>query len=262
MRLKKQTDAQRTFLENVLSHVGYRIRPGGVSDFGRRVGYSGHEIPWDGAFIDCVAIDSGLIIPSCVYTPSGLAEFSYDGRLRSTPAPGDIAFFNFPTIENAAWGAPHVGIVTDTTGWLGSDQVWTVEAHTDSGLVKGSTDRDGVYQRVRWKYEILAFARPKFEVRPGRSSKMQTDSKNVRSASVRPGKRNRDVQTVQLALISAVNLRDHESGLFDGRTKRAYARWQRRLGYAGSDASGDPDPKSLARLGETTGLFSVVSDEF
>lgn len=259
MKLRRRTELQQTFLDNALSHVGYRTRPGGVSDFGRRVGYSGHELPWDGAFIDCVAIDSGLVIPSCVHTPSGLAEFSFDGRLRSRPEPGDVVFFSFST--GTAWGTPHVGIVTDTSAWDDRDLLTVVEAQTDSGLARGSADRDGVYQRVRWRYEVLAFARPNFERRPGRGLKMQTDSLGVRARAVRPGKRNRDVQTVQLSLASVVGLRDYEPGLFDAATKRAYARWQRRLGYVGPDASGDPDPKSLTRLGDETKLFWVMPDE-
>ncbi|MFE5325685.1 N-acetylmuramoyl-L-alanine amidase [Embleya sp. NPDC056575] len=50
-------------------------------------------------------------------------------------------------------------------------------------------------------------------------------------------------------------------GLADGHygtaTVRAYAEWQRRLGYSGSDADGIPGRRSLARLGDRHG-FTVA----
>lgn len=45
-------------------------------------------------------------------------------------------------------------------------------------------------------------------------------------------------------LLSAVNVTGHYSFA----KKRAYANWQRRLGYTGNDANGIPGAKSLARL--------------
>jgi peptidoglycan hydrolase-like protein with peptidoglycan-binding domain len=42
-------------------------------------------------------------------------------------------------------------------------------------------------------------------------------------------------------------------------TKTAYARWQYRLGYRGSDANGIPGAASLAALGRKSGLFRVVA---
>ena len=40
--------------------------------------------------------------------------------------------------------------------------------------------------------------------------------------------------------------------------KRAYARWQRRLGYSGADADGIPGRASLVELGNRTGRFTVA----
>lgn len=40
--------------------------------------------------------------------------------------------------------------------------------------------------------------------------------------------------------------------------KRAYARWQRRLGYSGGDADGVPGRASLVELGNRTGRFTVA----
>ena len=48
-------------------------------------------------------------------------------------------------------------------------------------------------------------------------------------------------------------------GSFGSRTVDAYARWQRHLGYSGTAADGIPGRTSLAKLGDRTGLFTVVA---
>jgi hypothetical protein len=40
--------------------------------------------------------------------------------------------------------------------------------------------------------------------------------------------------------------------------RRAYAKWQRSLGYKGKDADGKPGPVSLRKLGEQSGKFKVA----
>ncbi|MET7452544.1 N-acetylmuramoyl-L-alanine amidase [Streptomyces sp. NPDC005574] len=48
-------------------------------------------------------------------------------------------------------------------------------------------------------------------------------------------------------------------GSFGSSTVAAYAKWQRHLGYTGADANGEPGKKSLAKLGDRTGLFTVIA---
>ncbi|MFJ1974473.1 N-acetylmuramoyl-L-alanine amidase [Streptomyces sp. NPDC087903] len=48
-------------------------------------------------------------------------------------------------------------------------------------------------------------------------------------------------------------------GSFGSTTIAAYAKWQRHLGYTGTDANGIPGKISLSKLGDRTGLFSVVA---
>ena len=252
-RRTEATERRARFLEEARSHLGYKTRPGGLSDFAQTVGYAGHDIPWDGAFIDVVARNAGVVMPACVQTGSGLAEFVADGRIRFLPAPGDIVFFSFPA--TGMWGQPHAGIVTAAD--VQTDYFSAIEAQVSSGLPRASADRIGIFERTRWLHEVIAFARPDFKVRPGREPIMQTDSVFVRLNRVRPGSKSRDVQTVQLALTSVAGLRSHEVGIFDRATQDAYARWQRRIGRVGSDAIGTPDQGSLERLGRETGLFKV-----
>lgn len=48
-------------------------------------------------------------------------------------------------------------------------------------------------------------------------------------------------------------------GSFGTTTIAAYAKWQRHLGYTGAEADGIPGKISLGRLGDRTGLFTVVA---
>jgi murein DD-endopeptidase MepM/ murein hydrolase activator NlpD len=67
-----------------------------------------------------------------------------------------------------------------------------------------------------------------------------------------------DVQRVQAALKKTVGL-DYSSGpgVWGPKTKAAYKKYQKSLGYEGADADGIPGPSSLEKLGKATGLFRV-----
>lgn len=257
---KNKPDADRDrFLETARSHLGYRTRPSGLSDFAVRTGYKGEMIPWSGAFIDCVARDAGVFMPACVYTPSGLGEFIADGRLVRDPEPGDIVFFSFPT--TVQFGMPHVGIVSDVEG-MTAGYFKSIEAQVSSGLPRSSTSADGVFERVRWRHETIAFARPDFRCRPG-IERVQTGNVSVKVRNVQPGRRSADVAAVQVALVQVAGLRIHETGVFDSATQQAYSRWERRIGRVYPDSQGVPDESSLRLLGQFTGHFqvSVPSEE-
>lgn len=266
MIFKKKSDSehaletQARFLDETRSHLGYRPRPGGVSEFAIRTGYKGETIPWSGSFVDCVARDAGVIIPSCVYTPSGLSEFVLSGRAHSRPQTGDIVFYNFPTVTQ--FGMPHCGIVTACDAFEQTGEFLAIEANVNSGLPKGNADRDGIYERTRFKEDVIMFGRPDFDFRPAAKIEMQTGVILVKESNVRPGRQNPDVQTVQIALSTIVTLDDSITwGRFDSTTQRAYARWQRRIGYVYPDSTGIPDLASLKLLGERSGVFEVKPPE-
>ncbi|MFF7947032.1 N-acetylmuramoyl-L-alanine amidase [Streptomyces griseorubiginosus] len=65
-----------------------------------------------------------------------------------------------------------------------------------------------------------------------------------------------EVALVQVGYLSKSYAGD---GSFGTRTVDAYARWQRHLGYSGTAADGIPGRTSLAKLGDRTGLFTVVA---
>ncbi|MGY1579135.1 N-acetylmuramoyl-L-alanine amidase [Streptomyces sp. MN13] len=67
------------------------------------------------------------------------------------------------------------------------------------------------------------------------------------------------VRTVEAALVDAGLLsKRYSDGHFGTSTVAAYAKWQQKLGYRGSDADGIPGKTSLTRLGDKYG-FRVVA---
>jgi hypothetical protein len=243
------------FLELAKSYLGYRASPGGRNDFAARTGYTSTGAPWSGSFIDCVAYDAGIKVPACVYSPNGLAEFIYQRRWRERPRPGDIVFYSFSL--DGTFGMPHVGIVTNTDGWKTKDSFVAIEANISSGLPKAPATNDGIFERTRWKYEVLGFCRPNFKQRPAVDKNMLTGTPNVLVSQLLPGKRHASVEILQRALVVAVGLKDYEPGKFDARTQRAYSRFQRLIGLVGSDANGVPTEATLARLALETKMFKI-----
>lgn len=246
------------FLEVAKSHLGYKTRPSGLSDFGQLVGYNGHDIPWSGAFVDVVARDSGIFIPACVYTPNALAEAIYFRRWRENPRPGDVVFYNFPTLTG--FGMPHVGIVMDTSRWK-TDRIFiAIEAQVDSGLPRASKDKNGVFPRTRGKWDVLGFFRPDFKARPAKEvQNSQTGPKIIKIRNIRAEKPSFDTKLVNKALARAFRLPDPQKDVFDQDAQNLFARWQRLIGFVGEDASGVPNLPSLARLGRETGIFQLES---
>lgn len=245
------------FIAQARSHLGYRAHPGMVNQYGGLVGYNG--LPWSGAFVDVVARETGIILPACVYSPSGLAEFSKQGRVHTRPRPGDIVFYSFATGEAGDFGMPHVGIVTEVTDWDRHGRFKAVEGQTGSGLARGNQSKDGVFERVRFEHDVLAFARPEWKrLAPASSDFREEDGRpELKFASIRVDKRNPAVEQIQLALGVKCGLRNANRGMWDGPTRAAYARWQRAIGYVGKDVTGMPDSDSLERLGRETGYWRV-----
>lgn len=241
-------------LETASAWLGYTPL-GGRAEFAERVGYPGTT--WAGAFIDCVFHDAGLTIPSCTYPASGLAEFLKTGRVVKNPQPGDIVFFTFATAD--PFGSLHVGLVADVREWETAGLVGTIEGDVPSGLAKSDPSLRGVFRRIRDGHEVLAFAR----AQPGIYENKQTGQPApiIDARRVQPGRRNKDIGLVQLALAEVTGLRIRVPDLFDGSTQSAYARWQRMTGRVGVDASGIPDRASLQLLGERTGKYKLTATE-
>jgi hypothetical protein len=237
--------------ETASRHVGYVAQSNRNSVYGNRVGLPNQT--WNGAFLDVVFAEStaSLSVPTFAYTPSALAYFVEHNRIFRKPKRGDIVFYAFPTEDSL--GQPHVGIVTDTASWKVNRSFKAVEAQTDSGLPRGSRDKDGVYERIRYITDVLAFARPAHKTSSTDMKLNFSYTSNRASeyiAKVNSSLTNQpfdEVAEIQLALSIKVGLRDARRGVFDAHTRSAYAKWQRHMGY-GNRATGQPDSPSLDQL--------------
>ena len=102
----------------------------------------------------------------------------------------------------------------------------------------------------------------------GKASKPRFDlSRLVKAAKTDPGAKQGHVSYVagtnltEAALVKLGYLAKTYAGdgSFGTTTIAAYAKWQRHLGYTGTEADGIPGKISLGKLGDTTGLFTVVA---
>lgn len=274
------------FVQTARKYVGYTSELLGRNGFGERVGYN--TTVWSGAFTDVIARESGLDIPSFVYSPAALAEFSRNGQLRKKPRPGDIVIFNFASDSGhaaSAFSAPHCGIVTDVRHLQINGQFVTVEANTTGTQYQ---QQDGVYVKLRHLTDAAVFCRPaQFEtglrklliaarvtglqlltkVRRIFNQELRVELDQIQDAAssqllinirkLQPGTKNKQIAAVQLALSTVVDLTGAEEGRWDGPTASAFARFQRNIGRVGSDAAGVPELTTLQRLSKVTGLFQI-----
>lgn len=242
--------------------------------FGARVGYD--SSPWAGAFIDVVARESGLHLPSFTYVPAGLAAAVRTGNISRTPQPGDIAIFAFSSNTASAFTAPHAGIVTDVRNFKRTGEFLTIEGNTTG--TGAYQNKDGVHQKIRRVNDVVVFCRPiqlsgehlltkllkKLTGAAPDRVELQTineaasSHKEIRLPKLLAARtKNTDIERVQLALSLVTDIRGAERGKWDGATASAFANFQRSIGRVGSDASGAPDLATLQRLSKDTGLFTV-----
>ena len=236
------------------AQVGYTALGNKKTVYGAATGYDNQA--WSGSFLDVLFSDAGLIAPALVYPPSALAEYARQDRIYKNPRPGDIVFFAFSQdATNGQLATPHVGLVMDTSAWRVARAFKTIEGQTATGNPKGSQDLNGVYERVRFSTDVIAFARPNLRAQKTEPSTL-TDFMRVVRPSHFNGKNREEVALVQRALAREVDLQLAVEGQWDAQTRSAFAAWQRKIGYVNAD--GQPDYVSLAALGHATNLFTAA----
>jgi hypothetical protein len=149
--------------------------------------------------------------------------------------------------------------VTDASRYLADGIFQTIEANVGSGQPKSVTDAsDGVYRRTRNQFEVLGFGRPPFRKLASRKVEINptVPIPKIVTAQVRVGIKHPSVAIIQMALAEVTGVRRLAKGHFDGKTRSAYARFQRSIGII--EANGVPDVHSLQRLGQETGLFTAT----
>lgn len=270
---KKSSAAElrELFINRALKDAGYTARANGVSIYGTQVGAAGSNIPWDGAFIDVIAAESGVPLFSHLHTSTALSEYVRTNRFYTKPKRGDIVFFTFPADPSHTFNGPHVGIVLNTKGYESDRSFVTLEAQTSSGLPKATDLHDGVYKRLRYQTDVIGFGRPTFNetVKPSAASgggaiptKQQISSSKVLEASHQAkstlrAKPSKHVATVQLALFAKLGAQGMVNGVWCPATRSAFARYQRLKGLTGEQANGVPVKSLLIALGHETKLFNV-----
>lgn len=287
MRFRKRQDpaaAAELFIKSAQRYLGYSSELLGRNIFGQKVGYD--AVPWSGAFIDVVAREAGLQLPSFTYTPSALAEIIRSGNFSREARPGSVAILNFSTESGPAanaFGMPHCGIVVDVREFRETGKYVTIEGNT-TGTGK-YLNKDGVHQQIRSINETVLFFEPTFDdgMRAGRQTFNEwllrlldrgrttfngEDLKEIDDAArepqlliidkeIRPGDRNRKIEVIQLALATVTDLRGVQPGKWDQTTAAACSRYQRNIGRVGKDVTGLPDIATLQRLSKDTGLFKL-----
>lgn len=259
------------FIATARKYNGYTSELLGRNIFGERVGYQSQ--PWAGAFIDVVAREADLRLPSFTYVPAGLAACVRTGNISRTPRPGDIAVFAFSSNTASAFSSPHAGIVTDVRNFKRTGEFLTIEGNTTG--TGAYQNKDGVHQKIRRINEVLVFCRPGGEhlltkliqkltgAGPDRVelqtiNEAASSPKEIRLPKLLAARtKNTDIERVQLALSLVTDIRGAERGKWDQATASAFANFQRTIGRIGSDAAGTPDLATLQRLSKETGLFTV-----
>jgi hypothetical protein len=285
VNLRKKKDpaaAAELFIKTAQQYLGYVADLGGRNIFGQKVGYDARQ--WSGAFIDVCAKEAGLQLPSFVYTPAALAEFIRQGNFSREARPGSVAIYNFSSETGQSadqFGMPHAGIVVDVREFQSTGRFITVEGNVEGTGVYQK--KDGVHQRIRTINDVVIFCHPKFDgtaagrtfnerlmawMDRGRTKFDSSDIAELETARVqpikllmngeiKPGDRNKKIETIQLALATVTDLRGAEPGKWDGITTAACSRYQRMIGFVGKDATGLPDVNTLRRLALQTGLFKI-----
>jgi hypothetical protein len=165
MRFRKDSKtpaAVELFIKSAQRHLGYVVDLGGRNMFGQKVGYDAQ--PWAGAFVDVVAREAGLKLPSFTYTPAALAEFIRSGNFSREARPGSVAVYNFSSnVGHAAdqFSMPHCGLVIDVREFETTGRFVTVEGNTEGTGVYQK--KDGVHQKIRSINDVVMFCHPNFE---------------------------------------------------------------------------------------------------
>jgi hypothetical protein len=198
------------------------------------------------------------------FTPSMQAGFKNAGRLFNSPRAGDVGFLFDRDLGRIA----HVFFVERVEG----DFVRTIEGNTN---LDGSRTGVGVFRHSRrWTggaTMIRGFGRPEYKsvgsgsaLRPGVPTvslarviaAAKKDAPGPDGATSFPA----EVRVVEAALVAEGLLSPAfaKDGSFGTVTIKAYAQFQRRMGFSGQDANGIPGPDSLKRLGLKHGFRSVA----
>jgi hypothetical protein len=142
-------------LDGARSWLGFVEGPGiNETLFGQWSGFNFQ--PWCASFASYVLDQAGTSIGKMAYVPTVVVFFRDQGRLFTTPVPGDVFNVWFPLKNRYA----HCGFVEKVDG----DYIVTVEGNTN---VAGSRTGGGVFRLRRlWRGTKMVFGRPNYTGTP------------------------------------------------------------------------------------------------
>ena len=147
-------------LKIATSYLGYKESPPGSNrtKFGEWYGMNGQ--PWCAQFVSFCFYTAGLPLPATTpkgfaYCPYGVNWFKQLKRFYTTPAVGDVAFFDWSSGRDGI--ADHVGIVEKVNA---DDTVTTIEGNTSAS---NNSNGGEVQRRKRSLSQIQGFGRPSYK---------------------------------------------------------------------------------------------------
>lgn len=241
--------------------------------YGKIPGYArdGYDYPWCAVFVAWCADKAGAagLYPKTAGCETAVAWYKKAGRFSEYPAVGAQVFFG-------SGGGTHTGIVYD----YDATYIYTYEGNTN---VNGSAEGDGVYSKKRLRKDsyVYGYGYPKFAEGIKSADPAYAKEAPKPSTPAKPAAK----PTVDLSeLIRAAKLdtkaaQGHQTyaagvklvekalkaegylaakyagdGSYGTTTIEAYKKWQKALGYKGTDADGIPGLTSLTRLGAKHGF--------
>lgn len=265
----------KSIVETASAYLGYTARPQN-NTFAISTGYTG-TFQWDGSFVDRILREASFNgVPSHANTVTALSFYIRNGYTRRAPKPGDLVFYSFSALSGTAtFDQPHIGIVSDVSRWRVDGAFKAIEAQVNSGQPKGPSEENGVYERTRYATDVLTFARV-----PGKFLSAPTSKKNnkevplvlpayltrcmtAQQASTAKPQHRKAVEAVQVALSShpGVNFRNADRGVFNLKSRSAFATFQRFNGVHQEMADGVPTTEMLRLLAEQTNLQFFRAEE-
>ncbi|WP_277441528.1 peptidoglycan-binding protein [Streptomyces sp. SPB162] len=206
--------------------------------------------PWCATFVSWVALRAGAasLFPCTASCTTGVAWFKERGRFSEYPAVGAQVFYG-------VGGSEHTGVVER----FDATRIYTIEGNTN---VNGSAEGDGVYRRVRERTSprVYGYGYPKYAAgidsadpawpRPAPESDSAALEPFPGVQWFRTAPRSPIITAMGRRLVAeGVAQYSHGPGpQWTDTDRRSYARFQRKIGYRGSDADGWPGPVSWAEL--------------
>jgi hypothetical protein len=137
-----------------LEEIGYVEEPVNITKYGKHTGADG--LPWCGSFVNWCFQKAGVKLPSMVSTSAGAARMKDVGRWTQDPAPGDLAFMDFP--HDGIDRISHIGIVVK----VGTKNCFIVEGNTSGTGNQRNGGQVMLKKRPTISGPIVGYARPKF----------------------------------------------------------------------------------------------------